>query len=322
VAPAEPPPAAPAAPSIDIHVDLSGLAAIWTSLSRWLYTMLRDLLVGIWNATLLPIPHETTDGFGLVQSLMPNPTAIAAAGITLAMALVGLQTILRATAFGHSAMIAFLTGRFLGWVFVLSALPWLISHAIDWQQNLAKSISVTTLQTILPEAINFNPIAFIVMVIFGVGLWLKLAANVIHIAVAVVWAPVGAVCGLIPGMGHIASLWAHEFFGRLAGALLATVASAIGLGLVTTGTGGDFAIFGAAAAFIAAGDMVDWFAKSRTTSVAGFTGSLLYAGGMAASAMGIGTGAGAAAASASAAASNAARVAASMPSYRYDYSYD
>ena len=41
-------------------------------------------------------------------------------------------------------------------------------------------------------------------------LWLKVARNVVHVAVAIVWAPVAAVLALIPSTAHIGRLWAHE----------------------------------------------------------------------------------------------------------------
>jgi hypothetical protein len=71
--------------------------AIWTVLGQWMYELMRGLLLTLWNATLLPILHTTTDEFGPVQAMLPGTGALAAAGITLALALLGLRTILRGT---------------------------------------------------------------------------------------------------------------------------------------------------------------------------------------------------------------------------------
>ncbi|MBV9133900.1 MAG: hypothetical protein JO318_14450 [Chloroflexi bacterium] len=254
--------------------------AIWSQLGQWFYMLMRNLLLTVWNATLLPIPHETTDEFGPVQAMLPGTGAVAAAGITLAMALLGLRTILRGSA-GYSAMADYLLGRFTVWVAVLSMLPWIIGHSIDLEQQLARSVSIADISGILGERISPNPLAMFVMIIMGLRLWLKLASNVVHVAAAIVWSPIAAVCGLIPETSHIASLWMHEFFGRLAGAVLATVATGVGLALALSNAGGhngDFALFGTAGAFIAAHDLVDWLAKTPGTSVGGVLGSAIRTG--------------------------------------------
>ncbi|MBV9322870.1 MAG: hypothetical protein JO352_03660 [Chloroflexi bacterium] len=254
--------------------------AIWTDLGQWMYGLMRGLLLTLWNATLLPIPHTTTDEFGPVQAMLPGTGALAAAGITLALALLGVRTILHGTT-GHSLLADYLLGRFIVWVAVLSMLPWMISHAIDAEQSLARSVAIGDLGGILPEEVAPNPLAMFLMIVMGLRLWLKLASNVVHVAVAIVWSPVAAVCGLIPETQHIASLWLHEFFGRLAGAVLATIATGVGLALALTNAGGhngDFAIFGAAGAFVAAYDLVDWLAKTPGSSVGGVLGGMARTG--------------------------------------------
>jgi hypothetical protein len=255
-------------------------SAIWTDLGQWMYSLMRGLFLTLWNASLLPIPHDTTDEFGPVQAMMPGTGALAAAGITLALALLGLRTILRGSA-GYSLLADHLLGRFMVWVAVLSMLPWMIGHAIDAEQTLARSIAIADIGGILPEEVAPNPLGMFLMIILGLRLWLKLASNVVHVAVAIVWSPVAAVCGLIPETSHIARLWVHEFFGRLAGAVLATIAIGVGLGLALTNAGGhngDFAIFGAAGAFVAAYDLVDWLARTPGSSVGGVLGGMARTG--------------------------------------------
>lgn len=263
-------------------------SAIWSDLSQWLYSLLRALFLTIWHATLLPIPHNATDEFGPVQAMLPSTGGVAAAGITLALTLMGLRTILRATPFGHTAALDYLFGRFIVWTTVLSMLPWLIGHSIDVEQQLAQSVAVADLVGMLPERGSPNLIAILLMMVLGLRLWLKLASNVVHVAVAIVWSPVAAVCGLIPATSHIASMWAHEFFGRLAGAVLATIASGVGLALALTsvGTSNDaFAMFGVAGAFVAAHDLVDWLAKTPGSSVGGVLGGMARTAAVVAGAM-------------------------------------
>jgi hypothetical protein len=170
----------------------------------------------------------------------------------------------------------YLTGRFIGWTFVLVTLPWLIGHAIDIEQALSLAVARADLDAALPVDAAPNPVAFVLFVIFGIRLGLKLASNVVHVAVAVVWSPVAAVLGLVPNTAHIAGLWAHEFFGRLAGAVLATIAVGIGFALVLGGTGGSvFSTVGAVGAMIAATDLVDWLAKTPGTSIGDVAGQMI-----------------------------------------------
>jgi len=106
----------------DLRPNLGAIgSAIWTDLAQWMYSLLRGLLLTMWNATLLPIPHSTTDDFGPVQAMLPGTGAVAAAGITLALALVGLRTILDAV-WGRHSLADYLLGRFAVWVSVLSML--------------------------------------------------------------------------------------------------------------------------------------------------------------------------------------------------------
>ena len=302
--------------------------AIWTDLGQWMYSMMRGLLLTVWNASLLPIPHDTTDEFGPVQAMLPGTGALAAAGITLALALIGLRTILRGSA-GYNLLADYMLGRFSVWVAVLSMLPWIIGHAIDAEQALARSVVVADINGILPEVASPNPLAMLLMIILGLRLWLKLASNVVHVAVAIVWSPVAAVCGLIPETSHIATLWMHEFFGRLAGAVLATIALGVGLGLAMTNAGGhngDFAIFGAAGAFIAAYDLVDWLAKTPGSSIGGvLEGMARTAASVAASAPTFGASAALGAGDAAAAATSASSSAPALPaasSLATFYSFD
>jgi hypothetical protein len=285
---AEPPAAGP--PHFDI--DLSGLSngiwsalmahmnelgtAAWTSLSQWLYSLLRGMFLGIWNATLLPIPHNVTDQFAPVQAIFNASGPIAAAGLVLAVVLLGVRTLVRGIT-GQGGVLDELMGRLMVYSCALSLLPWIIGHGIDLEQAIARSVAVDSLDAMLPQTTVANPIALVLLIIFGLRLWLKVAANVVHVAVAVAWSPVALACGLIPEGAWVASLWVREFVGRLAGAVLATVASGIGLALAL-GQGGDFAIFGVAGAFLAAADLVDWLARTPGSGMGGLLGLGMRAG--------------------------------------------
>jgi hypothetical protein len=295
-------------------IDLSGLAdliwksltdhladvgsAIWTDFSQWLYGVLRGLLISLWHATLLPIPHEVTDQFGPVMAMMPSPGAIAAAGITLSMALMGLRVVLRAVPFDHQPAADFLLGRLVAWGALISLLPWLIGQAIDLEQALAASVvraGFVGIDELLPEVATPNPIGLLLLIVLGLRLMVKLASNVVHVAIAVVWSPVAVFLGLIPETSHIGSLWLHEFFGRLGGAVLAAIAATIGLSLALLNRG-DFAIFGAAGAMVAAYDLVDWLAKTPGSSPAGVVGGMVRTAALASGALtGWGVGMGSAA---------------------------
>lgn len=254
--------------------------AIWTDLSQWIYSLLRGLFLGIWNATLLPIPHNVTDQFGPVQAIFAAAGPIAAAGLVLAVVLLGVRTLVRGIT-GHGGILDELIGRLAVYASVLSMLPWLIGHAIDLEQSIARSVAIADLAGALPEASGANPIALLFMLIFGLRLWLKLASNVVHVAVAVAWSPVALACGLLPESAWVMSLWTREFVGRLAGAVLATVASGIGLALALGNSGGgsgDFVIFGVAGAFLAAHDLVDWLAKTPGSPMGGAIGGIARMG--------------------------------------------
>src|SRR6185437_2605410 len=113
--------------------------------------------------------------------------------------------------FDHQPAADFLLGRLIAWGALIAALPWVISQAIDLEQALAKAV----------VSAGF----------LGLRLMIKLASNVVHVAIAIVWSPVALFFGLIPETSHIGRMWLHEFFGRLAGAVLAAIAVTLGLAI-------------------------------------------------------------------------------------------
>jgi hypothetical protein len=293
--------------------------AIWTAFSQWLYSGMRAMFLGIWNATLLSIPHDVTDQFAPVKAMMPDTAVIAAAGLALALALLGLRTWVRGIT-GRGGILDELLGRIMVYVCVLSMLPWIISHAIDTEQTLARSVAMADLVGIMPEMVSPSlgtGIALVLMILLGLRLWLKLSSNVVHVAVAIIWSPVALVCGLIPESSWVMSLWIREFVGRLAGAVLATAATGLGLGLALAHTGDDFVIFGVAGAFLAAHDLVDWLARTPGTGMGGVIGAGMRLAGM----MGGGGGAAVSAGAQQAALRSLARSDAARAEQAF-YSYD
>lgn len=264
----------------DINIDLSGIgaalvqaitdhaselgAAMWSGFSVWLYTGLRNMFLLMWQATLLTIPHALTDQFGPVRAMMPNTFLIAGAAASLSMALLGLKVILQRTPM-HTAVIEGVVGRVVLYVAVLGALPWLIGRAIDIEQQVALSVIHSGMDALVSRpasAMDFTEaIALVIMIVLGIRLWFKLASNVVHIAAAVAWSPLAMVCGLFPQTGWVPALWWREFAGRLAGAILATLAVGLGLALAL-GYPGLLSIAGGGGAFLAAADLVDWLART------------------------------------------------------------
>lgn len=272
-------------PEGGFSIDLSGIwqslidhlgevgTAIWAGFSQWLYGGIRGLFLTLWHATLLPIPHDVTDQFTPVLAMMPAPGAVATAGLVLALSLLGLRTYVRGIT-GRGGILDELLGRIMLYTSVLSMMPWLIGYGIDLEQRLARAVVIADISETLPQLSGPSPstiIALLLMIILGLRLWLKLASNVVHIAVAIVWSPVALICGLMPESSWVTSLWIREFVGRLAGAVLATVASGLGFALALTNANGngDFVIFGVAGAFIAAHDLVDWLARTPGSNMGG-----------------------------------------------------
>jgi hypothetical protein len=251
-------------------------STIWGALSSALYAGVKGLFLAVWNATFLTIPHDLTDRYAPVAALTPPPGAIAAGGLVLVIALLGLRTYVRGIT-GRGGILDEVLGRVMVYLSVLSILPWIISHAIDLEQSLAKSIAIADMIAVLPlevganDAITFT-LSLAIMLVLGIRLWFKLASNLVHVMVAIVWSPVAMFCGLIPEASWVAGLWIREFTGRLAGAVLATIAVALGFALVLTNAG-PLTFVGVGAAFLAAHDLVDWLARTPGTPMGGVVGA-------------------------------------------------
>jgi hypothetical protein len=164
------------------------------------------------------------------------------------------------------------------------------------------------------DPITFT-IAMAIMLVLGIRLWFKLASNLVHVMVAIVWSPVAMFCGLIPEASWVSSLWIREFSGRLAGAVLATIASALGFAMALSNPG-VLAFVGVGAAFLAAHDLVDWLARTPGTSMGGVVGAGLRMG------VGLVGGGGAVSAGAQAAAMRSYNASQAANATNAFYSYD
>jgi hypothetical protein len=248
---------------------------IWLDFGAWIVGGIRAFYIGLWQATLLEIPHALTDDFGPVSTALHSSGPIASAGLVLALALMGLRVILSG-AFGFNATADVVIGRVIVAASAIGLLPWLISHGIDLEQAFARSIAVNDIIAVAPNfvgAIDLGTfLALLVMLWYGVKLWFKLAANIVHIAVAIFWSPVALTCWFVPESSWIASAWIHEFVGRLLGACLAVVATGIGVAIALTHSG-VLVIALVGAAFMAAADLTDWLARTPGNSMGGVLGA-------------------------------------------------
>jgi hypothetical protein len=291
---------APAQAAPVINIDLGPLVAVmqqildalnptvWVpqavdTVGQTLYSSTRALFLTLWNGVLLGIPHAMSDQFGPVVALLPPPGAIAGAGLVLALALLGIRTYAMGIT-GRGAILDELLARIIKMVAILSLLPWLISTAIDVENAIAEGIAVSSINNVMssnnppPAAFDVSlVIGWLIMLGLGIRLWLKLLSNVIHVMVAIVWSPIALVCGFIPESSWVTQLWTREFFGRLVGAALATIATGLGLAFALS-MNGLLVTFGTAAAFLAAADLIDWLTRSPGTSVGGVLGRGLEAG--------------------------------------------
>lgn len=248
---------------------------IWQDFGNWFMGGIKGFYLGLWQAAMFDIPHNLTDNFGPVSLALHSSGPIAVAGLVLSMTLMGLRVILSG-AFGFNARADVAIGRIIVAASSISLLPWLVSHAIDLEQAYARSVALADVVNAMPNLINAIDLstflAFLFMAWYGIKLWFKLAANIVKIAVAIFWAPVAISTWFVPESSWIASAWIHEFVGRLMGAALAVIASAIGLTLAFTHPGFvSIAFIGAA--FMAAADYIDWLARSPGSSMGGALGA-------------------------------------------------
>jgi hypothetical protein len=249
-------------------------STIWNALSVWIYTGIRNLFLGMWTATFLTIPHDVTDQFAPIAAMTPRPGMIAGAGLVLALALLGVRTYLRELT-GRGSVLDEIIGRIMVAVSILSMLPWIISHSIEIEQSMAKSIAIADMVSVLPNTGFFGLdtfIALVIAIILGIRLWLKLVSNLVHVGVAIVWSPVALVASFLPESANITATWMREFFGRLAGAVLATIAVALGMAYALN-TAGTLEIAAVAGSFLAAHDLVDWLARTPGTGMGGIVGA-------------------------------------------------
>lgn len=139
---------------------------------------------------------------------------------------------------------------------------------------MTSGIKESTISDAIPDVAPLDLgqwFSLVIMIIFGIGLWLKGTANAIHVMVALIWSPIALVLGLIPQTSWVTGLWMREFAGRLAGVVLAASAVAVGFSLAFT-HGSVLLYTGIAGAFWAAGDLLDWLARSPTSNATGLAG--------------------------------------------------
>jgi len=345
----QPPPDPPSAPHVDVHIDLSGLAnliwqsfidhigdvggvawagirdhlseiaaAIWTPLSGWLQEGLRAAAEETWNGMFssVPllfnaIPADLSYNLPAYRAIAANPVPVAAGGVTLALVLLGLRTIIGAIV-GRDHVITHISGRIIPAAFLAAAFPVLVVRGIELVNQAASGVALQGLGGLL--AFHASPnlaLALPYAVIWGFMIWyaikllIRLAYGVFRLVVAMVFAPVAIILWAIPQTEWITQLWVRELVGWGTSPLLVVVCLAVAIPLAV----GQAGFLGAAAFGIAglqaARDLVGLFSSARGGGGGGVGGALSYVR-MAAA---VATGGGAGVVAASAPAMGAARFA-------------
>jgi hypothetical protein len=210
---------------------------------------------------------------------------IVASSLVLSFSLLGLRTYMRGITGNVGGIFDHILGRVLVILPVIGALPWLIFNAIDIEDHAAEGVTLSAVANVLPERTPTlgleQLLALLIAAVLGIRLWFKLASNVVHIAVSVTWAPAALASAFVPESSWIASLWIREFVGRLIGGVLATIAVGVGMGIALTHDG-VIVVSLVGGAFLAAADVIDWLARTPSSSLGGVLGRAAGMGVMAA----------------------------------------
>ena len=264
-------------PSVDwqnLIPDLVNLAL--GALGGAVYGAARGMLLAIWSGLFFAIPHAFTDKFGTVQTMQAPLLAVAGSGLVVSLLLLGVRTHIRGITGNVHTMFDHVSSRIMVILPVITALPWITFNAIEIESKLAEAVAVRAAADVLPqESPPFTDpaqlVALLIAAILGIRLWFKLAANVVHVAVAVTWAPAALGTAFVAESSWIANVWVREFFGRLIGAVLATIAVGVGMAIALLNSG-VVVISLVGGAFLAAYDLVDWLSRTSGQSMTGVLG--------------------------------------------------
>jgi hypothetical protein len=297
---ADPPPP-PAPGPIDVHIDLSGLAnliwqsfidhigdvgnaawtgivehlpqigtSIWTPLSSTLETALHGAAVSVWAATFGQVaniygqlPPEWTTDSPVYRAIATDPLPIAVGGATLALALLGLRTLLGAMVGGDS-VITHISGRLIPAVFLCLAYPVLVVRAVQLLNAAAGAVGT---QAALATLVEFPQVAgtgadlpilalWVLLIWYGLKLLLRLIYSIFRFTVALVFGPVAIILWAIPQTEWLTWFWLRELVGWGTTPLLVSVCLAIAVPLALGRSGFLAAAAFGIAGFMAAHDLV------------------------------------------------------------------
>jgi hypothetical protein len=297
---------------VDVHIDLSGLAAliwqtlidhiadvgnaIWTPLSLWLASGIHGAAVAIWNATfgamanfVGQLPPELTYDNSAYKAIATDPLPVAVGGATLALVLLGLRTLLGSMV-GRDHVITHVTGRLIPAVLLALAYPVLIVRAVQLINVAAGAVgaqgAVNALADVAedPSRIATNAALLLLWVLllwFGLRLLLRVAYSLIRFTVALVFGPVAIILWAIPQTEWVTWFWLRELVGWGTTPLLVTVALAIAVPMATGHSGDLVAIAFGIAGFQAAHDLVGVLSYARGGNHGGPLGYVRMAAGAA-----------------------------------------
>jgi hypothetical protein len=289
---AEPPPQP--APHVDVHIDLSGLAAliwqafidhigdiggvvwqgikdhigeigmaIWTPLENTLRQAAQAVWDGIWHSganIVTQVPLDLTLNFGPYRAIATDPRPIAIGGATLALVLLGLRTLFGAMV-GRDHAITHVTGRLIPATALTLAYPVLISQGLQLLNSAASSLGQAPIGTALafPAAGGdalVLPLIWLLLIFYGVRLFVRLAYSLFRLLVALVFGPVALILWAIPQTEWVTWFWLRELLAWATTPLLVTACLALAIPLASGRSGFLLAAAFGIAGFQAAYDLV------------------------------------------------------------------
>lgn len=270
----------PASP-IDVHIDLSGLAnliwstfidhvgdlgnAIWTNLlprlpdiAGQVLAMVEDALrtaaTAIWDAAwsssaniVTQVPPELTYNASWYRAVATDPLPVALGGVTLALVLLGLRTMLGSMV-GRDHLITHISGRLIPAVFLTLAYPVLVVRGVELLNAAASALGQRTigggvadgLKTGLVLSLPTPPttallipylLLWLLLIYFGVRLLVRLAYSLFRFLVALVFGPVALILWAIPQTEWVTWFWLRELVGWATTPLLVTACLAMAVPL-------------------------------------------------------------------------------------------
>jgi len=277
----EPP---PAAPNIDIHIDLSGLAnliwetfvehitelgtAVWTPLWHTVNDGLRRgaqaVWDGVWSSSaniVTQLPPDLTYNFGPYRAIATDPVPLALGGATLAIVLLGLRTMFGAMV-GRDHVITHVSGRLIPAVFLTLAYPVLVVQGFQMLNAAATALGSAQIGSLLitpspnPGLEVVYAALWVVLIFYGLRLLVRLAYSLFRLLVALLFGPVAIILWAIPQTEWVTWFWLRELLGWATTPLLVTACLALAIPIASGRSGVFAAVVFSIAGLMAAYDLV------------------------------------------------------------------